>query len=842
MKKTVVALGILALLLAAFLWAARNLNAFANRNRDVIAASMSRQLGRSIAFDEVGLSLRGGLSVAVRNLRVAEDPGFGSGSFLRIPSLEIVVNLLPAVFGRISVRRIELDRPSLTLVRSNQGWNIASLSKAQAATAEQAGAELPEPRDAPDGNGEALAAVAAFVRVAQASVRIVDRSFEPERQWVVDRLDFSARDVSAGRTPQFQLDARMFSDGQDLHARGKIEQLFSRDGEPPTLLLEIELSSAKLEAVLAALPIPLAGRIAGTGPLDLDATLKATSSRLRAHATVKAGATRVDYPPLLAKAAGVALMADLTVSADRETGVRVQPAILRIGPIESIVQGTLSDGRGGGELSISVARLALAELTRLNPKLADMSLSGAASAELTVTQDRGGGYALDGSIELEQAGAAPADLPPLSDLSAAIRAEGHTLRLPPSEFRLGGSALRADATISDFSDPTVVFNLAAERLSSSALGLEGDGKRSNDSFTFAGFSLSGLMRVVAGEGLRARARVAAESGRLGSLALTKPSAMLRIESGRLIFDPLSARTLGGTISAEGVYDPSDSAPAGFNCKAHLDELAVAELLSQRLGANSPLEGRLDADLSLAGTVGAWPQLRDSLVGGGSLVLRDGTLHDVNLAGSALQKITKISGLSALLSPTMSDGYPEVFRIGETRFQELRSRFTIAKGTLISDDISVGASDYMLLGRGEIGLDGWIDVRGTLEASQSLTSDLVASVSALRLLAAGTNRLSLPLRIRGRAPALSVQPDITFIRQRVERALAEGVIESILGRPPSIPSDPETEKQKASDGQPASPSDKLEPQTAPPPQAAESPPEQPSPADQLLRGLESLLGR
>jgi kynureninase len=50
---------------------------YVEERRDWVAGELSAALRRSVSFGDIAVSLRGGLSVAVTNLRVAEDPTFG---------------------------------------------------------------------------------------------------------------------------------------------------------------------------------------------------------------------------------------------------------------------------------------------------------------------------------------------------------------------------------------------------------------------------------------------------------------------------------------------------------------------------------------------------------------------------------------------------------------------------------------------------------------------------------------------------------------------------------------------------------------------------------------------
>ena len=79
-------LGVLLVALVAIaVLAVSNLSSYLNRNRAWLAEQVGTALGRPVEFDEIGVSLRGGLGARVTNVRIGDDavPGF----YLLAPTL-----------------------------------------------------------------------------------------------------------------------------------------------------------------------------------------------------------------------------------------------------------------------------------------------------------------------------------------------------------------------------------------------------------------------------------------------------------------------------------------------------------------------------------------------------------------------------------------------------------------------------------------------------------------------------------------------------------------------------------------------------------------------------------
>ena len=128
---------------AALALAVARLNAYLAAHRDALAAQASAALGRPVSFAAVRVSWRGGGSVRVTDLRVADDPRFG-GDLLTAASAVASISLLDAARGRWRIRSAVIDAPHLTLIGDAEGWNVESLVPLQEPAAADA-APVPQP-------------------------------------------------------------------------------------------------------------------------------------------------------------------------------------------------------------------------------------------------------------------------------------------------------------------------------------------------------------------------------------------------------------------------------------------------------------------------------------------------------------------------------------------------------------------------------------------------------------------------------------------------------------------------------------------------------------------------
>jgi hypothetical protein len=93
-----------------------------------IANSLSRAVARPVEIGSVHLRFLPQPGFDLDNLVIYEDPEFGAEPMLRAPEVTAVVRLASLVRGRLDIARLELNEPSLNLVRRGDGrWNWEDL-------------------------------------------------------------------------------------------------------------------------------------------------------------------------------------------------------------------------------------------------------------------------------------------------------------------------------------------------------------------------------------------------------------------------------------------------------------------------------------------------------------------------------------------------------------------------------------------------------------------------------------------------------------------------------------------------------------------------------------------
>jgi AsmA family/AsmA-like C-terminal region len=109
-----------------------------NRYRGRVAGAISQALGRDVTVSHIELKLLPRPGLALSNFVVAESPSYGAEPMLRADTVTAYLRLTSLWRGRLEIGTLDLDNPSLNLVRREDGhWNVEELVErtSQAASA-----------------------------------------------------------------------------------------------------------------------------------------------------------------------------------------------------------------------------------------------------------------------------------------------------------------------------------------------------------------------------------------------------------------------------------------------------------------------------------------------------------------------------------------------------------------------------------------------------------------------------------------------------------------------------------------------------------------------------------
>jgi AsmA family/AsmA-like C-terminal region len=99
-----------------------------NRYRNRVAEALGRALGREVTVSRIELKLLPRPGIVLSNFAVAENPTYGAEPMLRADTVTAFLRLTSLWRGRLEIGTLDLDSPSLNLVRRPDGhWNVEDL-------------------------------------------------------------------------------------------------------------------------------------------------------------------------------------------------------------------------------------------------------------------------------------------------------------------------------------------------------------------------------------------------------------------------------------------------------------------------------------------------------------------------------------------------------------------------------------------------------------------------------------------------------------------------------------------------------------------------------------------
>jgi AsmA protein len=329
-----------------------------NKYRPQIQAKLEEQLQRKVTLGNMSLGLFP-VRFTVQNVVIAEDPDFKSQfPFTHANQLNVSVSLLPLLTGNVKVNSVDLDEPSVELIRNSQGvWNFASLAKG-APTAPAPTPTQPAPPSKP------TAFSLSRLSINHGKIAVTDL-LKGQPRTVYEPIDASLRDYASGQPFSFDVSARLPGEGtQEIRVKGTGGPLPEAGPAAMPLKAAITLTNIDIAGLRKFLDSEYLSKAAGT--VGGETQVQSQAGKLAAKGAlnlknVKIGGVDVGYP----------VDVDYDLSSDVATGiVQVTNATLKLGPTPISVSGTLNTNPTpldvdlrlkSGEVSIAeVARLASA--------------------------------------------------------------------------------------------------------------------------------------------------------------------------------------------------------------------------------------------------------------------------------------------------------------------------------------------------------------------------------------------------------------------------------------------------------------------------------------------------
>lgn len=248
----------------------------------------------------------------------------------------------------------------------------------------------------------------------------------------------------------------------------------------------------------------------------------------------------------------------------------------------------------------------------------------------------------------------------------------------------------------------------------------------------------------------ARGTISVDKLKGGRIEASDVKARAVLSRGTLTLEQMDAAVFGGRISATGTQVSLAEKEPTWKLATKLSQLDLGKAIAAFSG-KAPLVAKLNGDLEVNGSGTDWEKIRQAVTGLAALLLQDGTLTTTDLGDEVLGAVSK--GLEAAGKGGVAKKLAGA-RGGKTSLKDLSGKFTVKDGFLTASSPFKFKSEVgdLALG-GRIGLDGRLDLSGTVAVPKSV---LAQAVSGLPL----PEKLELPLSLGGtlEAPSVEIRPD------------------------------------------------------------------------------------
>lgn len=658
MRRWAAGLGIVLVLgLAAVVFALQNAGRWIETNRDRVAGRVSEAIGRPVSFGAARVALFPTVAVRVADLRVGDDPAWSAEPFVAAKRADVSVALLPALAGRVVVRRVVLHAPVVTVIRGAGGRNVDSLGRGREPRTGRPARAAGGPPAGGGGGGAAaprplpLAIAAGSVR--DGLLRLVDRRGGREAVVEIHDVDGMVAGVAGDRAASIEGRARMpGGDRQNLALEGTVGPfdlgLLDRtpvDVEVRATGIDVARLRDAIPEVAAAVPRPLGI----DGPVDATVSVAGTADAPAFDARLDATRARVTWAEWFAKPPGVPLT---LAGRGRQVGAgaHLSELALRLADVLATGRGDASPERVAMQLEAAPA--ALDSLAALLPALGARRLGGEVgvrvAAEGPVTEGRT--PALTGSVTLRDVSMRSDDPPfELAGLTQTIALVGDAAVMPPTTMRVNGEPVVASGRLGRFGSPLLALSDLDVRIFGGRLRgrVEADRTTPERPRLAADLALDGI-DVAAAAATRAPGVARAVGGRLSGVvrlagrgatadalrATLAGDGRLAVADGVLRGVNLVDRVLGGVTRVPGLgmllsRGLAAKYPAVLGGEdTRFDELSATWRIVDRVvhadrvalaARDYRAEGRgtlgLDGRLAARGTLELAPGLSDAVVGG-----------------------------------------------------------------------------------------------------------------------------------------------------------------------------------------------------------------------------------
>lgn len=752
-----------------------NLNGIVNRNKEYILSKAEQSIGRAVSVDEIGVTLRGGVGIRLKNLKLADDPAFSENSFIEAADLQVNAKLWPLLKKRFEVKRAVLHSPTIRIIRNEEGvFNFNSMNRSA-----QPGA--PGSREKGDTvQTTASPLVIALIDLDDGTIEYEDRG--ARQSFSITRVDTRIENIDFVKPLTFEMRASLLSDEQNISIRGSAgpggENMAVETMPVEGDLVVSGLEIARLMAAFPSFASKIPPELLLEGSVNARARANNTLPELRVNGDIDGSALAIERPGQFVKPAGMPLTLEFSAHRDRNDIV-IDRSVLTLDAVSLTGGGTVRGGPVPGMmLDITGSNIDLSALGAVLPQAKIYVLAGDADLTLHIEDSndavspplvRGTAVMKKGSL------AVPQLLNPVTNIDAAITFTGSSATITGASMKIGDSQVVADTEIGSFEPFRASYKVRCPELLLSDVRPPNPAARKPEQLKQA--AAEGSMRIIDGTMINTGV-LTARQGSIANIDFTELEGWFALEGSKATLKDVSLKTMGGTATGSGTahFDP---VKPSFIIQSQITGAAISQLLGTVPALErNPLKGTVNLKADISGSGKEWNDIKHSISGAGLTEIFQGKIIEFNFIDQLFANLKQYPGLSNIVTQRIQAKYPKAFKSKDTEFKNWNSDFVVEEGKLKARNLMLVAHDYTVRGQGYLDFDKILDLDITLFLNPNLSNDLAGEVAILKYFINAQGQLEIPLHLTGTLPKVSLKPNQEYIQTTLQQGLLQKNIDKL----------------------------------------------------------------
>lgn len=782
-----------------------------DRFKGRIENTLETSLNREVFLGDMGFTFWPGIGAEVKEVRIANLPGFSKEDFVRLKSLQVLIKILPLLTGNIEVDKFILTEPRILIEKNRVGkFNFADL-------VEEEKEEAKEKTEKEKGPGFIKGLMVSKASVDGGEVHYLDYSKPQREELYIKDIDLSLKDVSLDKPINFDLSLRLKETSKKVSLKGTVgplgKEIINVMEVPVAAALEMEdlalepfskfLKNGGIIRGLLSLHMKVEGKANKALGADLTSSIKNFSYDMK-------GRTFVNNINVVIKEKGILNL--------KEEKITIENGELSLGNLSVRMKGMITHITSQPNLDVNITAKDLS-LSGLNERFpaadALAGLTGTGNISWSVKGQVDSNVHLSGNTSLEHLRYRDTKTQEtlIQDMdihikhSLALDVKRDLLDIRELRLTLQETPMTIKGTISQLKkSPNMNLNIATQKillgkwvnvfpLLQEMVDVKGDMnvdanlKGRVDKLVDIKFLLNsgrleinevkkkepgqkqskveGKVEIVGERGVEKEGdifgrfdmegKITIGQGRFEKIRFGNFAANLTKKGKVFDLTNMAFDTFKGRVLSKGRVDMTGKTPR-YSLATKVDDIDAHEIYNNFASPKDLLFGLLVADFTATGVGFKEEELTKNLNAKGRFKLRDGRLTSFNL----LKEITSIANLLGV------ETYGK-----ETKFNNLSMDFKIESGRILTDNLSLTMRDLNLTASGNIGLDKTIDLSANAWLSSGLGGKMPKFTQYI-FEKDEKGRLLVPFRLAGSL----VKPRLTLNTQVLKTQVKRGIKEEV----------------------------------------------------------------